>query len=70
MKHYGKLLTAGTALVASILISGCNMNQVSNPMPYERNIAEVEDLLKQKAFAQCRNAVSYTHLTLPTILLV
>ncbi len=55
MKHYGKLLTAGTALVASILISGCNMNQVSTPMPYERNIAEVEDLLKQKAFAQCRN---------------
>ena len=55
MKHHGKSLVAGIVLTTSILLGGCNMNQVSNPMPYERNIAEVEGLLKQKAFEQCRD---------------
>ena len=55
MEHSKKMLAFGTALVGAILVSGCNMNQVSNPMPYERNIAEVEGLLKQKAFSQCRD---------------
>lgn len=43
------------AIITSLMIAGCNMNQVSNPLPYERNIADVEDLLKKKAFAKCRD---------------
>ena len=42
-------------ILASMMIVGCSMNQASNPMPYQRNIAEVEDLLKMKAFEQCRD---------------
>lgn len=52
LKKHSKIIAA---IMASLIITGCNMNTVSNPLPYERNIADVEDLLKKKAFGKCRD---------------
>ena len=49
---------AKTALAfsAALVIGGCNMNQVANPLPdTTRKISEVEDLMKLKAFNKCRD---------------
>ena len=38
LKKHSKFLAA---IMASLIITGCNMNTSRNPLPYERNIADV-----------------------------
>jgi hypothetical protein len=56
MKSLKIIVKTVLAFSAVLVIGGCNMNQVSNPLPdTARKISEVEDLMKLKAFNTCRD---------------